>query len=140
MIDGISVVWLPVSDMDKALEFYGDTLGLDIEQQEDDWSLVVAGAVRIGLNGRDEEHSGGEGGAVIAFAVSDDIEAAVDELKARGRRDRRRRHPSTPGGRSPPSSTRTATSCSSTKVTNEARILRDVAYAFEFSGLSRHHS
>ena len=48
MIDGISVVWLPVSDMDKALEFYGDTLGLDIEQQEDDWSMVVAGAVRIG--------------------------------------------------------------------------------------------
>lgn len=84
MIDGISVVWLPVSDMDKALEFYGDTLGLDIEQQEDEWSMVVAGSVRIGLNGRDQESSGGEGGAVIAFAVSDDIEAAVDELKAAG--------------------------------------------------------
>ena len=84
MIDGISVVWLPVSDMDKALEFYGDTLGLDIEQQEDDWSLVVAGAVRIGLNGRDSEHSGGEGGAVIAFAVSEDIEGSVEELRAAG--------------------------------------------------------
>ncbi len=84
MIDGISVVWLPVSDMDKSLEFYGDTLGLDIEQQEDDWSLVVAGAVRIGLNGRDQEHSGGEGGAVIAFAVSDDIETAVSELSSAG--------------------------------------------------------
>ncbi len=84
MIDGISVVWVPVSDMDKALEFYGDTLGLDIEQQEDDWSMVVAGAVRIGLNGRDSETSGGEGGAVIAFAVSDDIEGAVSELSSAG--------------------------------------------------------
>ena len=84
MIDGISVVWLPVSDMDKALEFYGDTLGLDIEQQEDDWSLVVAGSVRIGLNARDQESSGGEGGAVIAFAVSDDIESSVDELRSAG--------------------------------------------------------
>jgi predicted enzyme related to lactoylglutathione lyase len=84
MIDGISVVWVPVSDMDRALEFYGDTLGLDIEQQEDDWSMVVAGAVRIGLNGRNEENSGGEGGAVIAFAVSDDIEDSVSELSAAG--------------------------------------------------------
>ncbi|MEA2127006.1 MAG: hypothetical protein QOI80_3788 [Solirubrobacteraceae bacterium] len=84
MIDGISVVWVPVSDMDRALEFYGDTLGLDIEQQEDDWSLVVAGAVRVGLNGRFEEMSGGEGGAVIAFAVSEDIETAIEELSAAG--------------------------------------------------------
>ena len=84
MIDGISVVWVPVSDMDKALEFYGDTLGLDIEQQEDDWSMVVAGSVRIGLNGRDSETSGGDGGAVIAFAVSDDIEAAISELSSAG--------------------------------------------------------
>jgi predicted enzyme related to lactoylglutathione lyase len=83
MIDGISVVWLPVSDMDRALEFYGDTLGLDIEQQEDDWSMVVAGSIRIGLNGRDSEHSGGEGGAVIAFATTD-IEESVSELRASG--------------------------------------------------------
>jgi predicted enzyme related to lactoylglutathione lyase len=38
----------------------------------------------VGLNGRDIEHSGGEGGAVIAFAVSDDIEDAVSELSAAG--------------------------------------------------------
>ena len=84
MIDGISVVWLPVSDMDRSLEFYGSTLGLDIEQQEDEWSMVTAGSVRIGLNGRDEETSGGEGGAVIAFAVSDGIEDAVSELSSSG--------------------------------------------------------
>ncbi len=84
MIDGIATVWLPVSDMHKALEFYGETLGLDIEQQEDDWSLVTAGSVSIGLNGRNEENSGGEGGAVIAFRPSEDIEEAVQALSAEG--------------------------------------------------------
>ena len=84
MIDGIATVWLPVSDMDRALQFYAETLGLDIEQQEDDWSLVHAGSVSIGLNGRDEEHSGGEGGAVIAFRPSEDIEDAVEALRDEG--------------------------------------------------------
>ena len=84
MIDGISVVWLPVSDMDKALEFYGSTLGLDIEQQEDEWSLVTAGAIRIGLNGRDSETPGGEGGAIIDFSPSNDIEDAVSDLEGAG--------------------------------------------------------
>jgi predicted enzyme related to lactoylglutathione lyase len=76
MIDGVSVVWLPVAGIDAALEFYADTLGLDIEQQEDHWALVVAGAVRIGLN---EELVHGDGGAVVAFGC-DDIEEAAAEL------------------------------------------------------------
>ena len=38
--DGIATVWLPVTDMGRALEFYGDTLGLDIEQQEEEWSMA----------------------------------------------------------------------------------------------------
>lgn len=84
MIDGIATVWLPVSDMDRALRFYAETLGLDVEQQEDDWSMVTAGSVSIGLNGRDEENSGGEGGAVIAFRPSEDIEEAVEALSAEG--------------------------------------------------------
>ena len=84
MIDGIATVWLPVSDMDRALQFYSETLGLDIEEHQEDWSLVTAGAVSIGLNGRDEESSGGEGGAVIAFRPSDEIEEAVEALSAEG--------------------------------------------------------
>ena len=84
MIEGISTVWLPVTDMNRALEFYGDTLGLDIEQQDDEWSMVLAGHVRIGLNGRPEEAAGGEGGAVIAFGVAEEIEDAIESLKADG--------------------------------------------------------
>ncbi len=84
MIDGIATVWLPVSDMDRALAFYSETLGLDVEQHEDDWSLVTAGSVSIGLNGRDEERPGGDGGAIIAFRPSEDIEEAVEALTAEG--------------------------------------------------------
>ena len=84
MIEGIATVWLPVSDMGRALEFYGDTLGLDVEQQDDDWSMVLAGHVRIGLNGRESEIAGAEGGAIIAFSVSDEIEDAVEQLAAEG--------------------------------------------------------
>ena len=84
MIEGIATVWLPVTDMDRAVEFYGDTLGLDVEQHDDEWSMVVAGHVRIGLNGHAGESPAGEGGAVIAFSVSDDIEDAVQGLSAEG--------------------------------------------------------
>ncbi len=83
MIEGIAAVWLPVTDMDRAVEFYGDTLGLEIEEHDHDWTMVVAGHVRIGLNGHPEEVPG-EGGAVIAFAVSDEIEDAVEQLAADG--------------------------------------------------------
>ncbi len=76
MIDGVAVVWLPVAGVDRALEFYAGTLGLDIDHQEDHWAMVVAGAVRIGLT---EELEHGDGGAVVAFGC-DDIEESAAEL------------------------------------------------------------
>jgi predicted enzyme related to lactoylglutathione lyase len=81
-ISRIATVWLPVTDMDRSVRFYRDTLGLDVEQHEDEWSEVTAGDVMIGLNGRDEEQPG-EGGAVIAFH-SDDIDADKEELEGNG--------------------------------------------------------
>ena len=81
MIKGISAVWLPVSDMPRAVAFYRDDLGLDVLEHDADWSEVTAGEQRIGLNAR--ESPAGDGGAVIAFAV-DDLEATVSELKAKG--------------------------------------------------------
>jgi predicted enzyme related to lactoylglutathione lyase len=77
------VIWLPVRDMGNALEFYGQTLGLEVEQQEEEWSMLRAGdGTRIALNSR-ESPSGG-GGAVIAFRPADAIESAVESLAAKG--------------------------------------------------------
>ena len=82
-ITRIATVWLPVTDMDKSVAFYRDTLGLDVEQHEDQWSEVTAGDVKIGLNGSETEQPG-EGGGVIAFATDESIEEAVAALKADG--------------------------------------------------------
>jgi len=81
MIDGISRVWLPVSDMDAAVAFYRDKLGLEVEEHDGDWSEVSAGGERIGLNG--SESPAGTGGAVVAFSV-DDLDGTLEQLKGNG--------------------------------------------------------
>src|ERR1700753_1402892 len=81
MIKGISAIWLPVSDMEQAVAFYRDHLGLEVLEHDGDWSEVTAGDQRIGLNA--SESPAGDGGAASAFAV-DDIDATVDQLKGQG--------------------------------------------------------
>jgi len=84
MVHGVSVVWLPVTDIGRAVEFYGGTLGLEVQDQQEQWAQLKAGEQQIGLNARDEETPGGDGGAVLAFRPDDGIEAAVEELKGKG--------------------------------------------------------
>jgi predicted enzyme related to lactoylglutathione lyase len=83
MIKGVAAVWLPVTDMSRAVAFYGETLGLDVTEHDGDWSEVDANGVRIGLN--QGESPAGDGGALIAFQPDgDDIEAEVERLKGEG--------------------------------------------------------
>jgi predicted enzyme related to lactoylglutathione lyase len=82
MIEALATVWLPVNDMQQAVSFYGDTLGLEVEQRDEEWSMLKAGEVRIGLNGR--ESPSGDGGAVVAFRAHKDIEGAVEDLVQKG--------------------------------------------------------
>ena len=82
MITQIEAIWLPVSDMGRAIDFYRDTLGLEVLEQDADWSMVTAGDQRIGLNA--DESPKGSAGAVVAFGVDGDLEHAVEELKAKG--------------------------------------------------------
>lgn len=82
MVHGVSVVWLPVSDMGRAVQFYGETLGLSVREQQDEWAELEANGLRIGLNAR--ESPAGDGGAVIAFQPEDGLDAAFEELKANG--------------------------------------------------------
>jgi len=81
MIKEIARVWLPVTDMDKAVSFYRDSLELDVVEHDGDWSEVTAGDQLIVLN--EGESPAGDGGAVIAFAV-DDIDSSVEQLKGKG--------------------------------------------------------
>jgi predicted enzyme related to lactoylglutathione lyase len=82
MIKGVSAVWLPVSDMERAVAFYGETLGLPVTQHDGDWSEVEVDGLRIGLNAREEP--AGDGGALIAFRPDGDLEQEVERLQGQG--------------------------------------------------------
>lgn len=89
MINGLHEVILYVDDMGRQVEFYRDTLGLDVDFPSDlgdpdelDWVAFDTGACTLAL------HSGGrnetfEGSPEIVFEV-DDIEKARELLRDRG--------------------------------------------------------
>jgi len=71
-------------DMDRAVAFYRDTLGLGLLRQDgDQWALFDAGAVQFALHGVVEGHPVELGGATAVFRV-DDLDAAVRSLEERG--------------------------------------------------------
>ena len=88
MFKKVDDVFFNVDDMDKAVAFYRDKLGLPVKYQSADWVELDAGNVTIALR---RYGSGPEGrpelgvgeGATLVFEV-DDIETAKAELKGRG--------------------------------------------------------
>ena len=82
MIKGVAAVWLPVTDMRRAVAFYGETLGLEVTEHDSDWSEVDGNGLRIGLNGT--ESPGGDGGAVVAFQPDRELEQEVERLAQAG--------------------------------------------------------
>ncbi|MFJ3385420.1 MULTISPECIES: VOC family protein [unclassified Curtobacterium] len=84
MATGVAAVWVPVTDMGRAVAFYRDTLGLDVTSESDDWSEIDANGLRIGLNGRESAGSSQDGGAVVSFQPDGSIEDEVAGLKDRG--------------------------------------------------------
>jgi len=83
-LTGVATVWLPVTDMQRAVGFYADTLGLRVKQQQDEWAELEADGLTIGLNAREEETPGGQGGAVIAFRPDAELETALEHLGGKG--------------------------------------------------------
>jgi predicted enzyme related to lactoylglutathione lyase len=82
---GVAAVWVPVSDMNRAVKFYGEVLNLDIKSTGDDWSEVDAGGLMIGLNAREQTNPADhEGGAVITFQPETSIDEEVRRLKDSG--------------------------------------------------------
>lgn len=84
MIHGVANVWLPVTDMSRAVEFYAQTLGLEVVKRDEAWSELDANGLRIGLNAREEESPAGGGGAVVAFQPEGGLDPAVEELRGQG--------------------------------------------------------
>ena len=72
-----------VDDLDAARRFYGDTLGLEVEVLDDSGflALPLAAGGRVLVYGK--PHHEPASFTVLNFPV-DDVEAAVDDLRARG--------------------------------------------------------
>jgi predicted enzyme related to lactoylglutathione lyase len=83
-VSGVAAVWVPVEHMQRAIAFYGDTLGLPVQKHDDDWAEVDANGLRVGLNAREAEGASDRGGAVISFQPEGGIEEAKQQLEANG--------------------------------------------------------
>jgi predicted enzyme related to lactoylglutathione lyase len=87
-IRGTDFVYYQTSDIDKAIEFYRDTLGLEMNGyfEEVKWAEFNAGNATFAINdptALDPNLKPQTGGAAVAFAV-DDLEAAMKELEDKG--------------------------------------------------------
>jgi lactoylglutathione lyase len=75
-------VWFWTSDMDAAVRFYGETLGLPLRARYgSEWAELDAGPIRLGLHGAVEgavQHAG-----TVVFRVPD-LDAAKARLEDRG--------------------------------------------------------
>jgi lactoylglutathione lyase len=78
-----------VSDMDRSIRFYRDTLGLKMRFQSPDWSEFDMGATTLALHGGGKVQgvAGGKeqlaGTASIGFTV-ENVDATFRELKSKG--------------------------------------------------------
>ena len=81
---GIATVWVPVNDMQRAVTFYRDVLGLRLTSEGDYWTEFDANGLTIGLNGGEQAQIADEGGAVITFQPTGTIDEEMDSLKSHG--------------------------------------------------------
>ena len=80
MIKGVANVWVPVEDVERALDFYQNALGFSVIKQDGPWAEVDANGLNIGHNGREPKGAQAGGGPIVTFQP----EAAVEDLKDKG--------------------------------------------------------
>jgi catechol 2,3-dioxygenase-like lactoylglutathione lyase family enzyme len=81
-VAGTSAVWLPVSDLDRAADFYLDHLGLSEHRRGENWAELDSDGLRVGLNANEQPRGGGA--AVIAFRPQGGLDETVDRLRGEG--------------------------------------------------------
>ena len=86
LIDGGSPT-IFVTDMNRAVRFYSDTLGLKVAYRAGDHFCMIdaGGGLMIGLHppGEHTPTPGSEGGTQVGLNVTKPIQAVVDELRSR---------------------------------------------------------
>ena len=115
MIKGVAAVWLPVTDMQRAVAFYGDTLGLPVYRAR---RRLERGRRQRPADRAERQRARvprGDGGALVAFQPDGELEQEVDRLGRRAASSSPTRSPSTRGAGSCRSRTPMATTSSSTR-------------------------
>ena len=83
MLGHLDQVWFWVRDMDRAVDFYRDVLGLPlVHRSGNEWSEFDGGGVRLALHGVGDGEPSPHGGTVV-FRV-DDLDTAKLALEERG--------------------------------------------------------
>jgi catechol 2,3-dioxygenase-like lactoylglutathione lyase family enzyme len=83
----MTVVTIFVSNMDRAVRFYTEVLGMKVEYRfGNQWaSLKTEDGVTVGLHPASKESPAGRKGSItIGFEASESIEKAVTDMKAKG--------------------------------------------------------
>jgi catechol 2,3-dioxygenase-like lactoylglutathione lyase family enzyme len=76
------LIYFFVDDMDRAVAFYRDVIGLELAYRSgDEWAQLGAGAVQLGLHSA--AHGTRRPGGTLAFTV-DDLETTRAALVAQG--------------------------------------------------------
>ncbi len=84
MITKIAYTSYPVTDMDRAVEFYHDLLGLDLLFKRADWSEFMIGGQHLAIHKVESPLAkNNQTGARVSFRACP-IEAVVEQLKAKG--------------------------------------------------------
>jgi catechol 2,3-dioxygenase-like lactoylglutathione lyase family enzyme len=55
---------MPVQDIERAVDFYENTLSLPVVKRDGPWAEVDVNGLTVGLNGREPEGAEAEGGPV----------------------------------------------------------------------------
>jgi len=84
IVTGLDLVFYWVTDMDRAVGFYRDMLGLPLTRRDGgNWAEFDSGGRRFALHGVGEGQSVTPGGATAVFSV-DDLDQSKQRLSVRG--------------------------------------------------------
>jgi catechol 2,3-dioxygenase-like lactoylglutathione lyase family enzyme len=83
-LDGIGIILLGVSDLERSLAFYTETLGLRLKSQIPGFAFVDAGGVTLGLSEPLGRALGSKSGGVEFVCSVENVRAAYETLRSRG--------------------------------------------------------
>src|SRR4051794_20913444 len=83
MIENVTFIWLYVSDLERSIRFFGENLGLPLQNRWHEGACFAAGNLTIGVHIKEEPIVCG-GSPVITFNVSGRIEDLWESFQKRG--------------------------------------------------------